>query len=601
MFSRSLNKDLYGPARISAKTAIKDVLLRDHVLQEREWHSENARTRNPWKTSFSISFEKPGVDESIKHGRKLDVRVDKCHQFSAGLRGGPSLATTAADFDNKLQGAPIKAAPCQSTSIADFAPKYMSDKSFGKSGSVYDSMFAKEGQGHGSSAKNRAECQQHTDDLNATHFQFGNDFNGYGTETRQSFKNKLENSPEGHGSTNVASKTALETYKSSVFRHGDWNVPEPRSVRHSVTCNDFHIKPFSNETGGFKAEEKEDFTEESPVSPKDDPNHPYYQRSTHFVLGTHTDDRSSLYYKDFMLGKRECLLKPLPAPPPISSKVLPNLEDCLPSCSTNTADFVNHKTHIREIGQRRDAETKVNRERHTTQAVVLTCDERRHTEERQASLTGADYLRPSKDHPYLSPQKEPRSRYRYLDSDGALLRTPVWPAPSETKEEFIPIEELVKGDSTAKLKEKKADCDERIQDNRSTHFQFGSDGEPKHTEQHDQFLSSLHLDPALRAAGKSEGPEQKYSHVYPSESAKQGRQSVSNIPPRDKVSMIQNHIQQLSQQRFFNPRDPMNINLRKAFLEFDTSLSGKISKDDLRSVLKNLGVNMDQETFEKTL
>lgn len=53
-----------------------------------------------------------------------------------------------------------------------------------------------------------------------------------------------------------------------MFRHGDWNVPEPRSVRHSVTCNDFHIKPFSNETGGFKAEEKEDFTEESPVSPK---------------------------------------------------------------------------------------------------------------------------------------------------------------------------------------------------------------------------------------------------------------------------------------------------------------------------------------------
>ena len=33
--------------------------------------------------------------------------------------------------------------------------------------------------------------------------------------------------------------------------------------------------------------------------------------------------------------------------------------------------------------------------------------------------------------------------------------------------------------------------------------------------QHDQFLSSLHLDPSLPAAGRSEGPEQKYSHVYP--------------------------------------------------------------------------------------
>ena len=35
------------------------------------------------------------------------------------------------------------------------------------------------------------------------------------------------------------------------------------------------------------------------------------------------------------------------------------------------------------------------------------------------------------------------------------------------------------------------------------------------SRQHDQFLSSLRLDPSLPAAGKTEGPEQKYSHVYP--------------------------------------------------------------------------------------
>ncbi|KAL9952344.1 hypothetical protein ACROYT_G039587 [Oculina patagonica] len=607
MFSGSLNKDLYGPSRISARTGIKDVLLRDYVLQEGEWHSENEQ-KNSWKTSFSISFEKPGVDESIKHGRKLDVRTNVT-SFVLGSEEGPLLATTTKDFDDKLQGAPIKAAPSQSTSIADFAPKYMTDKTFGKCGSVYGSVFAKKDQAHGSSAKNRAECQQHTDDLNATHFQFGTDLNGYGTETRHSFKSKLEHSPEDLGSTNKASKTALqETYKSSVFRHGDWNVTKPQSTRHSVTCNDFHIKPFSSETSGLKdaeqqAEGKGDFTqresEELPVNPRDNPSHPYYQRSTHFVLGTNTNDRNSLYYKDFMLGKRECLMKPLPAPPPISSKVLPNLEDCLPSCSTNKADFVDHKTHIREMGQGRAAETKLNRDRHNTPAVVLTCDAQRHPGERQASMTGANYLPPPKDLPYLSPQKEPRSRYRYLDSDGALLKTPVWPIPSETKEEFIPVEELVNGNSTAKLGEKKADCEERIQDNRNTHFQFGSDDEPKHTEQHDQFLSSLHLDPSLPAAGKSEGPEQKYSHVYPSESAEQGRHSVSNIPARDKVSLIENQMEQLSQQRFFNPRDPMNIHLRKAFLEFDTSLSGTISKDDLKRVLKNLDIDMDQDTFEK--
>lgn len=56
MFSRSLNKDLYGPSRVTANTAIKDILLRDHVLQEGEWYSNIAKQK-PWTTSFAISFE----------------------------------------------------------------------------------------------------------------------------------------------------------------------------------------------------------------------------------------------------------------------------------------------------------------------------------------------------------------------------------------------------------------------------------------------------------------------------------------------------------------------------------------------------------------
>lgn len=95
----------------------------------------------------------------------------------------------------------------------------------------------------------------------------------YGTETRHSFKNKSENSPEEGGSTNTASKTALETYKSSVFRQGDWNVAEPRSVRHSVTCDDFHIKPFSSKTDELEetkqqGEENQAESEEYAVNPR---------------------------------------------------------------------------------------------------------------------------------------------------------------------------------------------------------------------------------------------------------------------------------------------------------------------------------------------
>lgn len=52
------------------------------------------------------------------------------------------------------------------------------------------------------------------------------------------------------------------------------------------------------------------------------------------------------------------------------------------------------------------------------------------------------------------------------------------------QDEFIPhIEEFKIGEVSVKLKDKKADCVGRIRDNRKTHFQFGSDDEPKHSEQ----------------------------------------------------------------------------------------------------------------------
>lgn len=128
------------------------------------------------------------------------------------------------------------------------------------------------------------------------------------------------------------------------------------------------------------------------------------------------------------------------------------------------------------------ADAKLNQARHNTLAVVLSCDVQRHAGDRQASMTGSGYLHPPKDHPYLSPQRELKSRYQYLDSDGALLRAPEWPSPSETKEEFVPFEELVTGSGAAKLMQNKVDCQERITDNRKTHFQFGSDDDPINTQ-----------------------------------------------------------------------------------------------------------------------
>lgn len=98
-------------------------------------------------------------------------------------------------------------------------------------------------------------------------------------------------------------------------------------------------------------------------------------------------------------------------------------------------------------------------------------------------MTGADYRVPTSELKCLSPRKAPRSRYRYLDSDGALLTSPVWPIPPETKEKFNTTENETAAEVSVKYKSKRDDCRERIHDNRRSHFQFGSNVDSKHSEQ----------------------------------------------------------------------------------------------------------------------
>lgn len=66
------------------------------------------------------------------------------------------------------------------------------------------------------------------------------------SEMTSSFHNKSSyNSQEKYATTRLHSIGAVETCKSSVFRSGDWNEAESSPQPCSVTCQDFHIKPFS--------------------------------------------------------------------------------------------------------------------------------------------------------------------------------------------------------------------------------------------------------------------------------------------------------------------------------------------------------------------
>ena len=53
--------------------------------------------------------------------------------------------------------------------------------------------------------------------------------------------------------------------------------------------------------------------------------------------------------------------------------------------------------------------------------------------------------------------------------------------------------------------------------------------------------------------------------------------------------------------RHKNPRDPLNLNLRKCFLEYDKNLSGTVTVDELRQVCTEMNIGVDESTLQELI
>jgi len=53
--------------------------------------------------------------------------------------------------------------------------------------------------------------------------------------------------------------------------------------------------------------------------------------------------------------------------------------------------------------------------------------------------------------------------------------------------------------------------------------------------------------------------------------------------------------------RHINPRDPLNLNLRKCFLQYDKDLSGTITADEVREVCKEMKISIEENTLKELL
>eukprot|EP00731_Ephydatia_muelleri_P028346 Em0019g1219a len=153
--------------------------------------------------------------------------------------------------------------------------------------------------------------------------------------------------------------------------------------------------------------------------------------------------------------------------------------------------------------------------------------------------------------------------FHHLESDRALLHPPAGPRKSEVQESYR--HSVSKEEGMEMSRKSLTDRKSRISDNKQAHFHLGFDNEKRLTENMAEFSPRKPIDPSLPAAGKSNGLAAKHSVM-----------ALGNI----------------------NPRDPVNMNLRRAFLEYDKDLSGSISKDELLSVCSAINIDVDDKEIQ---
>ncbi|CAI8041472.1 Putative calmodulin-like protein 2 [Geodia barretti] len=324
-----------------------------------------------------------------------------------------------------------------------------------------------------------------------------------------------------------------------------------------------------------------------------------YQDSTHFQFGNDNAPSSSVYTGDFNMesvrgAKRERAVSPL------SAKVMhefPVISTDSSMATTSRKDFVTHDVTAL-ARQRRDA-LNTNRSRHEKLAVELSCGKDKISDSHRKSVMSSSYVAPPPGTRREGPVNPAPHDYRHLESDRALLHPPPGPPSSENMTQFgVPLKS--EEEARERVREARQERNSRIRDSKLTHIVLGFNSVPKLSEKMAEFGEKEAVDPDLPAAGKPNGPTQGYSvlsHECVSEEG--GHESVAE--EEDSTSALQGILQQRNFLKNRNPRDPLNINLRKAFLDYDKSLSGSISAEDVLAVCREMKVEITESQLESLL
>lgn len=216
---------------------------------------------------------------------------------------------------------------------------------------------------------------------------------------------------------------------------------------------------------------------------------------------------------------------------------------------------------------------------------------------------GSSYTAPPSGSSPAHPINPAPKDYHHLESNRALPHPPKGPAKTEVQECFgvlVKSEGVSVGRTRAAVGERTS----RMHYNKGTHFFLGFSKTPPLSEQATEFAEKQPVDPSLPAAGKPTGPTRGYPVI--GHDSGEAEESATEL---GKTSTVEDNehkgLQGVLQQRNFlrnvNPRDPLNVNLRRAFLEYDKDLSGTISRSEMVSVCQAMGVSVSEKELEELI
>ena len=376
--------------------------------------------------------------------------------------------------------------------------------------SIYTSSFSIDPSVPRPKPKPYEERKKYTNDLRETHFKLGSWDEVNRTETQHSLGFEKRYNEEGLSNSNRTIDS--NRHLSKVFRQGDYNRSDRKSVNKTITKRDFPAPPIKSQ---HDLKFIHEFTD------------PSYHHSSHFDLGSASsaDPRklsSSLYHKDFATKalvpayERDRFLKEAT----IGTHYLDLFrKDSKPQIFTTTkeSNFKDYGTeNVLQLKQERfkccsDFKDRIGKDAHQIYHQQLNAVRNELPNQRMLSMTSSNFQRPPLVHNKCDIEVPTNN---HLSGNFDSMNSAI----SEAHEKYKPHQS-----SSSKTRQ---ECHDRRRDNKSTHFSLWNGPlDKKITEQESQFRDRPPLDPSVRPAGKSLPAGQKYQHIFSS-----GKQTSQSFP-----------------------------------------------------------------------